>query len=77
VYIEGNGGENKKILFETYISLIPTCIYCQKTSKESGRAMFMIKAPGIYYQCYPELCLENKERKLPDGRKLNKNRFPH
>jgi len=48
------------------------CIYCKKTSKESGRAMFMVYAPGQYYQCYPELCDENKEKYLPWGDKLEK-----
>ena len=42
------------------------CIYCHKTSKESGRAMFMINTSGTYWQCYPELCPENKEKWLED-----------
>jgi len=32
--------------------------------------MFMVYAPGQYYQCYPEFCDENKEKWLPMGGKL-------
>lgn len=54
----------------TYSNLESKCIYCQKTSKESGKALFMIKASGMYYQCYPELCPENKEKWLPDNTRV-------
>lgn len=47
----------------------PSCIYCKLTSKESGRPLFMIKAPGQYWQCWPKLCKENKEKVRPDGSK--------
>jgi len=47
--------------------VIRKCIYCNQTSQQSGRSMFLIHAAGAYYQCYPELCKENKNKINPDG----------
>ena len=44
----------KEIEFYNY-----KCVYCNKSPEESKRAVFMIRAPGTYYQCYPILCDEN------------------
>lgn len=52
----------------------PRCIYCKKTSSESGRMLFLIDAPGTYYQCYPKLCPENKNMIPPNGKEIEKER---
>lgn len=53
----------------------PTCIYCKKTSTESGLMQMTVDAPGIYYQCYDVrnegekmFCVENGQLVMPNGK---------